>query len=156
MDPAQFEQIAINLVAHARDAVRPGGRIAVDLGVVWVAERTGATAIVTPGDYVRLTVEDNGQGIPREIRGRIFDPFFTTKDTGRGSGLGLSMVHGIVRRMGGNIAVDSTLGQGTRFEVYLPAEVTRAGVAPEPSRQARDATTHRALLNDPGQRQLSS
>jgi signal transduction histidine kinase len=121
MDPAQFEQIAINLVTNARDAVPHGGRIEVDLGVASVIRGASATANVSPGDYVRLTVEDNGHGIPIEIRSRIFEPFFTTKGRDHGSGLGLATVHGIVQGAGGAITVESTPGHGTRFEVYLPA-----------------------------------
>jgi signal transduction histidine kinase len=127
MDPAQFEQIAINLVANARDAIQGRGRIEVDLGVMSIPRGVGATAKVASGDYVRLTVEDTGHGMSPEIRSRIFEPFFTTKEPGSGSGLGLAMVHGITQLVGGTITVDSTPGQGTRFEVYLPAlEATRA------------------------------
>jgi signal transduction histidine kinase len=72
------------------------------------------------GDYARLTVADNGHGIAADIRGRIFEPFFTTKENGQGSGLGLAMVHGIVRRAGGNVTVDSAPGCGATFAVYLP------------------------------------
>jgi signal transduction histidine kinase len=127
MDPAQFEQIAINLVSNARDAIGDDGRIAVRLDVVTVAgDEANRCGNVPAGDYARLTVEDNGHGIPDEIRARIFEPFFTTKETGLGSGLGLPMVHGIVRRAAGTITVDSTPGSGTRFDVYLPAlEVVR-------------------------------
>jgi signal transduction histidine kinase len=127
MDPAQFEQIAINLVANARDAIQGRGRIEIDLGVMSIPRGVGATAKVASGDYVRLTVEDTGHGMSPEIRSRIFEPFFTTKEQSGGSGLGLAMVHGITQRVGGTITVDSTPGQGTRFEVYLPTlEATRA------------------------------
>jgi signal transduction histidine kinase len=128
MDPAQFEQIAINLVSNARDAIEPGGRISVELDVVSLADAEAARTGVTSGDYARLVVEDNGHGIPAEIRSRIFEPFFTTKQNSQGSGLGLAMVHGIVRRAGGIITLETTPGQGTRFEVYVPAvEVVRLG-----------------------------
>jgi signal transduction histidine kinase len=120
MEPSQFEQIAINLVSNARDAVGRDGRIAVALDVVAVPANDCRTGLTTAGDYARLTVIDNGHGIPEEIRGRIFEPFFTTKETGQGAGLGLAMVHGIVRRAGGNVTVDSVPGSGATFSVYLP------------------------------------
>jgi signal transduction histidine kinase len=128
MDPAQFEQIAINLVSNARDAIEPGGRISVELDVVSLSAAEATRTGVAPGDYARVVVEDTGHGIPAEIRSRIFEPFFTTKQNSQGSGLGLAMVHGIVRRAGGNIMLETTPGQGTRFEVYVPAvEVVRLG-----------------------------
>ena len=128
MDPSQFEQIAINLVSNARDAIEPGGRIAVELNVVTLSPREGVRVGLSAGDYACLAVEDDGHGIPPEIRGRIFEPFFTTKQPGQGSGLGLAMVHGIVRRAGGNVTVETTPEHGTRFEVYVPAvEVVRLG-----------------------------
>ena len=127
MDPGQFEQIAINLVSNARDAITGNGRIDVRVAAVTLAGDAGRAG-VRPGDYARLTVEDTGDGIPPEIRARIFEPFFTTKGAGKGSGVGLSMVHGIVQRAGGNIVVESEVGRGARFEVYLPAvEVVRLG-----------------------------
>jgi signal transduction histidine kinase len=120
MEPSQFEQIAINLVSNARDAVGRDGRIGVALDVVRLASNDMRTGLTDAGDYVRLTVTDNGHGIPDSIRGRIFDPFFTTKETGQGAGLGLAMVHGIVSRAGGAVTVDSALGSGSTFAVYLP------------------------------------
>ena len=137
MDPAQFEQVAINLVSNARDAIPDTGRIGVRLDVVLSGDDACKRGNVPPGDYARLTVEDNGHGIPDEIRGRIFEPFFTTKESGHGSGLGLPMVHGIVRRAAGSIVVESTQGSGTRFDVYLPAlEIlrTRSDDAPKASK----------------------
>ena len=120
LDPAQFEQIAINLVSNARDAVGRDGRVAVTLDVLAVGADDPRTGTVDAGEYVRLTVADNGHGVPEDIRGRIFEPFFTTKEDGHGAGLGLAMVHGIVRRAGGNVTVDSTSERGATFAVYLP------------------------------------
>jgi signal transduction histidine kinase len=128
MDPGQFEQIAINLVSNARDAIARNGRIDVRLDAVTLDETEAAKAGVKSGDYARLTVQDNGHGISPEIRARIFEPFFTTKSAGQGSGLGLSMVHGIAQRVGGNVVVETEPRQGTRFDVYLPAvELVRVG-----------------------------
>jgi two-component system cell cycle sensor histidine kinase/response regulator CckA len=122
MDPAQLEQIAINLVSNARDAVgrRGDGRVTVTLDVLTVGANDPRLGTAAAGDYARLTVADNGHGIAADIRGRIFEPFFTTKENGQGSGLGLAMVHGIVRRAGGNVTVDSAPGCGATFAVYLP------------------------------------
>jgi len=140
MDPAQFEQIAINLVANARDAIRSGGRVTVQLDVVALGGEMAERAGVVPGDYARLAVSDTGHGIPADIQNRIFEPFFTTKDQGQGSGLGLAMVHGIVRRAGGNVTMDTAPGRGTRFEVFLPAvEVVRIG-SPRVTRDERSRT----------------
>jgi signal transduction histidine kinase len=122
MDPAQLEQIAINLVSNARDAVgrRGDGRVTVTFDVLTVGANDPRLGTAAAGDYARLTVADNGHGIAADIRGRIFEPFFTTKENGQGSGLGLAMVHGIVRRAGGNVTVDSAPGCGATFAVYLP------------------------------------
>ena len=128
MDPGQFEQIAMNLVSNARDAIVSGGRIAVELDAVTLDKADAARIGLSPGDYARLSVEDTGQGMSAEVRARIFEPFFTTKSAGQGSGLGLPMVHGIVQRTGGTIRVETEPGRGTRFDVYLPAvELVRVG-----------------------------
>jgi signal transduction histidine kinase len=130
MDPAQFEQVVINLVANARDAVNGDGQIVVGMDVVTLDRDSGRRASVEPGRYVRLTVNDTGHGIPPEIRSRIFEPFFTTKPSGKGSGLGLAMVHGIVRRAGGGVSVDSSPNVGTRFTVHLPVSDVAPVAAP--------------------------
>ena len=118
----QIQQIIMNLGANAGDAMGDtGGRLAIHLEVV---EVDGAFAAIHPplraGPYVRLRVRDSGPGIPPDVLARIFEPFFTTKEVGHGTGLGLSMVHGIVESHGGAILVESPLGQGTTFMLYLP------------------------------------
>jgi len=106
-----------------------GGR---DKATIWVA------TYESPSGGVTIEVRDNGQGIPPEVLPRIFDPFFTTKDVGEGSGLGLSIVHGIVERHGGSIEVDSTPGIGTRFRVHLPrGGIARSADAPRTTSAAR-------------------
>jgi len=118
----QIQQIIMNLGANAGDAMGDtGGRLAIHLEVV---EVDGAFAAIHPtlraGPYVRLRVRDSGPGIPPDVLARIFEPFFTTKEVGQGTGLGLSVVHGIVEAKRGAILVESTLGQGTTFMLYLP------------------------------------
>jgi signal transduction histidine kinase len=142
MDPAQLEQIAINLVSNARDAVGRGGegRITVTVDVMTVPANDPRSGIADAGNYVRLTVADNGHGIPADIRARIFEPFFTTKEHGQGSGLGLAMVHGIVRRAGGNVTVDSAPDRGATFAVYLPVVDRASAKTPSDQRSGRSPT----------------
>jgi signal transduction histidine kinase len=148
MDPAQLEQATINLVANARDAVGPRGRIGVRLDVVSLEGEESRCAGVEPGDYVRLTVEDNGHGIPADVRGRIFEPFFTTKPAGTGSGLGLALVHGIAHRATGNVTVESQPGVGTRFDVYLPiADITKDGRVDSVSDAGSSPTSRPRAIN---------
>ena len=125
-DATQIQQALMNLCVNARDAMPGGGTLT--LAAENVALDAEAAALVPdakpdpkPGDYVCISVTDTGVGIPREQLGRVFDPFFTTKEIGRGTGLGLSTVLGIVRGHGGFVRVDSRVGQGTKFELYLPA-----------------------------------
>ena len=120
-DVAQIEQILMNLVVNARDAMHAGGRIRIETTNVQLpaGERTEHPQLA-PGDYVELAVTDTGAGIPREIRDKVFDPFFTTKGVGEGTGLGLATVHGIVRQSGGSIELSSRMGEGTCFSILLP------------------------------------
>jgi signal transduction histidine kinase len=121
-DPAQIEQVLMNMAVNARDAMPNGGKLtistsAVTLGKSAVSQFDG----VDPGDFVQISISDDGIGISPELKEKVFDPFFTTKDTDRGSGLGLAMVFGIIRQHNGHIAVDSEPGQGTTFNFFLPA-----------------------------------
>ena len=120
-DPNQIDQVLANLVVNARDAISGPGRITIETANV-VLGTTGDVALAEgdPGDYVLLAVADTGVGMDRATIERIFDPYFSTKDLGRGTGLGLAMVYGIVKQHGGLIDVKSTPGRGTRIEVYLP------------------------------------
>ena len=120
-DPTQVHQVLMNLVTNAVQAMPAGGTLLVSLDTVrGEAGRTATIGSVEAGEYVVLTVADTGTGIARSIIDRIFDPFFTTKEVGTGTGLGLSLVHGIVTELGGAIDVASVPGQGSEFAVYLP------------------------------------
>jgi signal transduction histidine kinase len=120
-DPTQLEQILLNLGLNARDAMPRGGRLVIRTDAVQVEQGTACEALgLVPGSYVRLTVGDTGCGIAPGILPHIFEPFFTTKPRGRGTGLGLATVYGIVKQSGGSIAVRSSVGIGTTFDVYFP------------------------------------
>ena len=132
-DPNQVEQILLNLAVNARDAMPEGGRIRITARRLHLDTTSPELPPdVTPGKYIRLSIEDSGSGIPDDILLRIFEPFYTTKAPGEGSGLGLSVVYGIVRHHGGWVDVETAAGQGTTFHVHLPASDSLPTPAPAP------------------------
>jgi PAS domain S-box-containing protein len=128
-DPAQLDQVIMNLAVNAKDAMPKGGRLTVQAETIELSEScTKGVASVPPGSYVRLKVSDTGTGMSQQTVLRIFEPFFTTKELGQGTGLGLATTYGIVRQSNGYIVVESVVGQGTTFEIYLPRVEAASGV----------------------------
>lgn len=149
-DATQVHEIIVNLITNAADAIGPGGGlIDVQLEAVTVDALHADRALgLTPGRHVRLTVADNGSGMDAAVAERIFDPFFTTKPPGQGTGLGLSVVHGIIASYGGAIAVDTQPGRGSTFRLYFPAGRTSAAVAPPTAVQSPRGHGERVLYVD--------
>jgi PAS domain S-box-containing protein len=161
MDPVLFTQVLLNLAANSRDAMPSGGRITI--AAIPPAARTpprlGPEGFVVR-DYAGIRFSDTGVGMPAETVARIFEPFFTTKQIGRNSGLGLAMVHGIVERHGGWIEVESTVGQGTTFSLFLPVHAPpEVGREPEKKPTSAAGPVHGTILvvdDDSGMRRLAA
>jgi len=120
-DPVQMEQVIMNLLVNAKDALPGKGTVSVRTSNVEIGQEVAAVhPEARPGEYVKIAMSDTGGGIPPEIRDKVFEPFFTTKESGKGSGLGLAMVYGIVKQHNGYVWVESEVGRGTSFEIFLP------------------------------------
>ncbi|MGB8923915.1 MAG: ATP-binding protein [Pseudomonas sp.] len=160
-DPNQLESALLNLVLNARDAMPDGGKLVVETtNQVLARDFTEAYTNLEPGDYVMLSVTDNGSGMPQSVINRAFDPFFTTKPIGQGTGLGLSMIYGFSKQSRGHVSIDSEIDQGTTVKLYLPRfrgeelehPVSDAQQAPE----ALDGETVLIVEDDPAVRVLVS
>ncbi|MEK6743643.1 MAG: PAS domain S-box protein [Nitrospirota bacterium] len=156
-DPAQMEQILMNLAVNARDAMPRGGQCTIETSDIDLDEDSAREqGDMEPGPYVMLSVADNGEGMSQETRERIFEPFFTTKESGKGTGLGMSMVYGIVMQHNGHIRVSSEPGKGTTFTIYLPAVEGEAEVVVNIHRNMPSGGTETVLVveDDPSIRSL--
>jgi PAS domain S-box-containing protein len=152
-DPCQVEQVIMNLAVNARDAMPSGGRLVIETGGIAVDEAWAAGHIgLSAGEYVLLTVTDNGCGMTAEVQGHLFEPFYTTKAPGKGTGLGLSIVYGIVQQQRGKILVYSEVGKGSTFKLFFP-KLQTVGEPREaaPLRQAPRSGTETILVVEDNQ-----
>jgi PAS domain S-box-containing protein len=148
-DPVQIEQVILNLALNARDAMPDGGTLTIDVASVRLGPTyAGIREPVTPGDYVMLSVSDDGEGMPHDVQPHIFEPFFTTKEVGKGTGLGLATVYGIIKQSDGYIWLSSEPGKGSTFKFYLPAVTSRTLQTAVHREEARGGNERILLVED--------
>jgi CheY-like chemotaxis protein len=148
-DPSQIEQVIMNLAVNARDAMPRGGKLVIETANVYLDEAYAHKhAGLQPGPYVMLAVRDMGSGMNPETVSHIFEPFFTTKEKGKGTGLGLAMVYGVVTQSGGHVAVESKPGKGSNFKVYLPCVESLGAAEPQHPAEALKGSETILLVED--------
>jgi PAS domain S-box-containing protein len=160
-DPGQIEQVILNLAINARDAMPRGGKMTIETHIVELNDAWGRRPVnLRPGEYVKLVVIDTGCGMDEYIRTHLFEPFFTTKELGKGTGLGLFTVYGIVKQAGGEVVVESQPDEGTTFSIFLPkvaeAEAADTGLAPPSTAAATGGETVLLVEDEPAIRTLAS
>jgi len=159
-DPGQIGQVIMNLAVNARDAMPNGGKLTIETANTTLDEKdAGRYRYVVPGQYVKLRVSDTGCGMDAETQSHMFEPFFTTKEKGKGTGLGLATVYGVVKQSGGYIWVESEVGKGTQFEIFLPrveGEIEKPQKASGPAKESRGGQTILVVEDEQALRKLTS
>ena len=159
-DPGQIGQVIMNLAVNARDAMPNGGKLTIETVNTTLDEKdAGRYRYVVPGQYVKLRVSDTGCGMDAETQSHVFEPFFTTKEKGKGTGLGLATVYGVVKQSGGYIWLQSDVGKGTQFEIFLPrveGEIEKPQKASAPAKESRGGQTILVVEDEQALRKLTS